>query len=126
MEFVVSPHITFCYSGTGFNVLFLAVLRSSKVMVLFLFTFILSFLIFGPFLVQAVSRAFTLLCSAPLCLRAFAIHRPLVDPEEERTLPSSSHCSTPPLSAEERTVHLQMRFRICQFFKSALTESKEH
>lgn len=88
MKFVVSPH--FCNFRTGFNVLFLVVLRSSKVTIYFLFIFILPFSIFGPFLVRAVSKAFTLLPSAPLYMSAFADHRDSVDPEEERTLPTAA------------------------------------
>lgn len=114
MEFVVSPHVTFCNFRTGFSVLFLAVLRFSKVLVLFPFNFHSSILNFWALLgLTSIQSIHPAVFSSP-CLRALAIHRDSVDPEEERTLPSSSQCRA-------GTVHVQMRFRICQFFKAAGT-----
>lgn len=120
MECVASPH--FCNFSIGFNVLFLVVLRSSKVTILFLFIFILPFSILGPFLVRAVSKAFTLLPSAPL-YESFCRSQRLCGSRGGKDLAhSSSHCSMPPL----RAVHLPVRFRIWQFFRAAMTHSNSN
>lgn len=94
------PHMShFCDFRTGFDVFFLAVLRSSKVIVLFPFTSILAFSIFGPFLVRAVSRACTLLPSTPLYMRAFAVHRGGIQrrkgpcPQQLSVLHATSQCT---------------------------------
>lgn len=118
------PHVShFCNFRTGFNVHFLAVLRCSKVMVWFPLIFILPFSIFGPLLVQAVSRACTLLPSAPLYTRAFADYRDSVDPEEERTLPTAALTAPRHLSVQSRGAgHLPVRFKIWLFFRAATTQ----
>lgn len=87
MECVASPH--FCNFSIGFNVLFLVVLRSSKVTILFyLFSFFHSQFL-GPSWSEQYPKH-SLCCLQLPCTRAFADHRDSVDPEEERTLPTAA------------------------------------